>query len=205
MAYLIVATCHAETCRLPVFVGQVVNKIDEIWQQISRTRVFRTERNLARLKTEQSLLYTISKIDDFGARIPPEAPKFTSEYESKIWHHGSRFQAILWTLVQFFPPYTEGQKFRKRVSGTLRRSTMKVRSVRVLVIRHSLPEFGELWFADPAIPGGDMQQSFADRLHFVYSVNAILNGCMNSLISIEIVHPVDNIVNTANQCNSLAK
>ena len=41
---------------------------------------------------------------------------------------------------------------------------MKFGKVRGVVIRHLFSKFSELWSAGPAVPWGDMHQSFSDAL-----------------------------------------
>ena len=45
----------------------------------------------------------------------------------------------------------------------------KFGSVKGLAIRHLFPEFGELWSGVPAIPCGDMHQSFTDAHFYLLS------------------------------------
>ena len=53
------------------FVGHTINKIDEIWQRISRRRVFRTRRNLAH-PYRGPCCTTGPRLVNCGAESPPE-------------------------------------------------------------------------------------------------------------------------------------
>jgi len=52
------------------------------------------------------------------------------------------------------------------ISHTFCRSTAKFGSVMGLANGHLFPEFRELWSGGPAMPCGDMHQSFIDALVF---------------------------------------
>jgi len=117
-------------------VGHAFNKVSKVWQQISRRQVVRRGQNLAHWYSGLAVSTSELRLVNFGSVVPlgTEIVKGVKNFFVTL------FSYIVWP------------------------SAMKFGSVRGLANRNLFPEFRELWSECPAMPCGDMHQSFTDAL-----------------------------------------